>query len=343
MIVLQLFWLFVIVACLTFFFVFVNKTKSMFSAWRPFPVFAAVTILLNLCLYALVPVYSNNAWQNPKLVKCTETSSRNILALSFSGSFLYASLYFHDSVPARTHIFEYKEHDTVPAIDINDAAQNEFRYGNSSLQANEYTVGLAVIGNYIFAADDDPSTIGIYVIEKNLEAPSSHRFATLKHLPASIAVSAKYMYTSGTNYNHISQIKRPLNHSISEVAENEERDIFSFGAGGLNTFTNPRGLLFHDNVLYVCDNNRVLAFMESTAGHLILLKVFAPIHEPISLAVYKNTLAVTTRYYIFFYNLHTTIYLGSITQLGSFLITASRNYLYVADHSKICAYTQNSE
>ncbi len=120
-------------------------------------------------------------------------------------------------------------------------------------------------------------------------------------------------------------------------------DIFSFGAGGLNTFTNPRGLLFHDNVLYVCDNNRVLAFMESTAGHLILLKVFAPIHEPISLAVYKNTLAVTTRYYIFFYNLHTTIYLGSITQLGSFLITASRNYLYVADHSKICAYTQNSE
>ena len=84
MIVLQLFWLFVIVACLTFFFVFVNKTKSMFSTWRPFPVFAAVTILLNLCLYALVPVYSNNAWQNPKLVKCTETSSRNILALSFT-------------------------------------------------------------------------------------------------------------------------------------------------------------------------------------------------------------------------------------------------------------------
>lgn len=322
--------------------VFITKPKNLFYNWRPYPIFVALVSVYCLCLYALVPVSSHDLWQSPQLVKCTSLINATILALSFGDNSLYVSLKYSNEY--RTHILEYMEYETVPAININEPAHSNFSYGNSTIQITEYTVALANTDDYIFATDDDPAKIGIYVVEKNAPVPLSYRFATLKDLPTSMTVSAGYVYTSGQHYNNfIVQIKRPLNHSVNEVAANQERRIYSFGDGDLNTFTDPRGLLFFNNVLYVCDENRVLAFMESTNGELVLIKIFAPIREPISLAIYKNNLAVTTNYYILFYNLHTAAYLGSITQLGSFLISASQNYLYVADHTKICAYKQEYE
>jgi hypothetical protein len=98
----------------------------------------------------------------------------------------------------------------------------------------------------------------------------------------------------------------------------------TFGSGPILKFQNPRGILFHNGILYVCDQNRLLAFVGRT-----LIRIYEPAIDAYKVAIWKDTIVVAAIHRTYFFNIQSARHLFTAI-FSSLSITVTPQYLYIA-------------
>lgn len=317
MILLQTFFL--VVALLSFFFfLFIMNNWIPIRLKNPFPCLIFTLCILQISFFFILPTNSNQLWEPPLEVYNFPLKSVNVL--SFSGSSLYA-VFLQDTTRL---IQEYQEiDDRLNPIKLHSYADASLHRctglvnDGSSLIISDYTIGT------------EPKIYNIYAFDTILGLNFSIPFyENVPIFPQSLALDDKRLYITG-NTPHVLIYPRPETYSSSPPNPIVFKE---FGPGPTNRFTIPRGILFHDHLLYVCDNNRVLVFRD-----LVLVRIYEPIYKPLNLAIWKNNLVIAAYSRTYFYHLISSEYIGEIS-FPSFHLAASPQFLYIADSERIRVY-----
>ena len=290
---------------LVFFILFLRQIIQLpgYKKVDSFPFFVASLLVILLSTFWAIPVKNKDAWTAPikHNDRCADLTGSSINFITYHNNSLFVASTNSTSGPSQ--IVSYSP----------DLSRQQKTFPFSGV------VRCLTVGDHVYAADQFAPR-AIYNIDTN------STFATLAFEPQSIAVSHDLLYASGENISYVAELR---------LDTAEESRFQTFGPGPLNTFSDPKGILFLNGLLYVCDRSSVYVFKNRQ-----LVQTYGPILNPLYVAVWKKQLVITTRFFIFFYDLESTNYLGAIKQIKAKRIAASHSTLYIVDDANsLCGYS----
>ena len=136
------------------------------------------------------------------------------------------------------------------------------------------------------------------------------------------------------NDNNIFYVSAENTPSILKINPHKNSiDLFTtFGPNPSDRFFQPRGILFHNQLLYVCDKYRVLAFKND---HLV--RVYEPVIMPLHVTVWRTYVVIAAIDRTYFFDHHSAKHLYTHI-LPSIDITSSTHYLYIAGQNQVQVY-----
>lgn len=244
----------------------------------------------------------------------------------------YAQSYFNSIVYALKfplHIHTFTEFGNNHAFTDQFSEVNLTKFQNFSLST------IAVYENWLLFTLEHNFEKQIELWGQDLTTKTFQQFYTnLSFLPLSIALTLTHIFFSGRDQSYISLLPNPLNKTSSISGNTTQLNFFHFGTGTTNEFTHPVGLFVHENLLYVCEQTRIVVFKNQK-----LIYSYGPLFEPYHVLVWKKMLVASTKFHLFFYNLKSRQFIGTLTLNSRILsITSSPSFLYVAQSSQVQIY-----
>lgn len=244
----------------------------------------------------------------------------------------YAQTYFNSTVyalnfPSNIHIFT--------EFGNNHAFTDQSTEVNLTMFKNFTLSTIAVHENWLLFTFQHKSENQIELWGQHLTTKKFQQFYTqLSFPPLSMALTSTHIFFSGKHQSYISLLPNPLNKTSLIYRNATQLNFFHFGTGTTNEFTHPVGLFVHENLLYVCEQTRIVVFKNQK-----LIYSYGPLFNPYYVLVWKKMLVASTKFHLFFYNLKSRQFIGTLTLNSRILsITSSPSFLYVAQSSQVQIY-----
>jgi hypothetical protein len=308
-------WIFAIIGIALFIFFWFKKNLQFML-----PMLLFVTIFLFLALPDTESIHLNTL---DSIKLHSSVPSENYYAQSYFNSNVYALKF-----PPNIHTFT--------EFGNNHAFTSQFSEVNLTSFQNCKVSTIIVYENWLlFTLQHNFGKKQIELWGQDLTTKSFQQFYTnLSFLPLSIALTSTHIFFSGRDQSYISLLPNPLNKTSLISGNATQLNFFHFGTGTINKFTHPVGLFVHENLLYVCEQTRIVVFKNQK-----LIYSYGPLFKPYHVLVWKKMLVASTNFHLFFYNLKSRQFIGTLTLNSPILsITSSPSFLYVAQSSQVQIY-----
>lgn len=321
--VLQLFFWGFILWFLTFFLAVQYKTL-FFKAkiLNPFPVFLFSMLIVVICLFLSfsLSISKGDSW--PLATVATFTDDNTIELLSVNTNLLYIIAHSFEGQTKNIHVF------SIPSPSTNNVLSMFAKPIKTISHENIFHSFLAAKDSVYYIKENPADTFSIYRKNSLLTDNEIMVFENITHDGKSLT------YTTDKEYNTDNKIFYVSADSFLGIlkidVQKNKIDLFqTFGPNPSDNFLQPRGILYHNQLLYVCDKYRVLAFKNDN-----LVRVYEPVLMPIRLTVWRTYVVIAAIDRTYFFDLYSAKHLYTHI-MESIDVTSSSDYLFIAGKNQV--------
>jgi len=285
------------------------------SNLRPFPVFLFSMIFASIFLFMVFSL--NNAISDEyHLTELTTiVTQKVIIAVLYENAQLH--IIEHDYFNQQTLDIKYNVPATINSVSMQLST-------TINLERPSAKAFLIHNGHFYFIEKTSVNPTDEYsIIKQSVNDPTTNEtiFQNISVNGQSLAYDSVHniFYVTSAESNTILKLN---------PTENSIQPISNFG----HSIHEPKGLFFHDSVLYVCDKYRVLAFMNS---HVV--RIYEPVFIPNAITVWNNILVICAIDRTYFFDKFSAKHLSTLI-LSSLHVTSSKKNLYIAGQNQVGVY-----